>query len=70
MTLAVFNARPDSAAIASLSLKLSETMRAAMLISRNTKPNLNRLRTVGGVPPTRKMIAEYAMMRNPVSTTA
>ena len=66
-----FNPRPLSAAIASLSEKLSDTILAATLKRKNTSANFMRFATVGTwPPPTKKMIAEYAMRRKRVSVAA
>ena len=55
---AIFSPRPDSAAIASLSEKESDTILAAMFMMRNITLNLIRFATVGTTPPTRKITAE------------
>ena len=67
---ATFRPRPDSAAIASLSEKESDTILAATFIMRKIIPNLMRLATVGTAPPTRKITAEYVIIRKNVSVIA
>lgn len=63
----IFIPNPESAAIASLSLKLSETILAATFINTNTNENLMRFDTVGTFPPTRNMTAEYVIIKKKVS---
>jgi hypothetical protein len=65
-----FNPRPDNAAIASLSEKESDTILAATFITRKITLNLMRLATVGTAPPTRKITAEYVIIKKSVSVIA
>ena len=67
---AILSPRPDNAAIASLSEKESDTILAAMFMMRKIMLNLMRFPTVGTIPPTRNMTAEYVIIKKKVSVTA
>ena len=67
---ATLRPRPDSAAIASLSEKESDIILAAIFIMRKIILNLTRLATVGTLPPTRKITAEYVIIKKRVSVIA
>jgi hypothetical protein len=67
---AILSPRPDSAAIAILSEKESDTILAATFMIRKITLNLMRFATVGTIPPTRKITAEYVIIKKNVSITA